>query len=258
MKKSGWFLVLSVLLGVSCVVASDISETRLVDKEGAVYLQLAGSDDGDMVEAIEGTPLEQGDRIVTGPNGAVRFMIESESIVELGPHSDFTIEKSNESGFQFFLSAGELFAKIRNLLENKKSMAIRTPVAVAAVRGTELVVAHDIKTDKSDVAVFDEGKLSVTSTSTGEEASLASGQEVTLVRGLGRPTPRPLRRFEGHRERLQRLRERRDFFRKEWRSQPLKERRDLRQKLRQERKFRQNRDIPSGPRRHNSPKRDRR
>lgn len=220
------------------------TEVRLIDRVGQVYVRLAGAPDDDLIEAPDQSSLEEGDQILTGRDSFARLALDGDSIMELGPQSDFTIRKLEGPAYDFFLSGGRFLAKIKSLLESKKTMNVRTPVAVAAVRGTELGILYDDETGENDICVFDEGEVAVESTSTGQAVVLKAGTEATVVRGLGHIRPRPIQKFEGLRERLVLVRERRNVVWKEWKAKSWQERTEFRRKLNEERMIKKHK-IPN-------------
>lgn len=219
------------------------TEIRLLDRTGSVYVHLAGTPDEDLVEAPAQSSLDEGDQVITGKYSTARLLMDGQSIIELGPQSDFTIKKLEGPSFDFFLAGGRFLAKIKSLMESKKVMNVRTPVAVAAVRGTELGIIYDDEKGLNDVCVFDEGEVAVESTSTGQTVVLNAGTEATVVRGLGRIQPRPIEKFEGLRANLVALRERRNVAWKEWKAKTLEERAEFRRQLREERAIKRH-NIP--------------
>jgi hypothetical protein len=114
---------------------------------------------------------------------------------------------------------------------------VRTPAAVASVRGTEFGVEVDgEETDQTHVGVFDEGKVAVAGAS-GEPELLKANQETSVRRG-GRPMAAyQLRRFVRHRQFMRSFRKRAQAVRKGWRAlaaaQRQQKRREMLQRLKQ-------------------------
>src|SRR5208282_1193570 len=108
------------------------------------------------VPATEGMPLEAGDRLKTGAESRVEVGMDANSVIDLGPNSDLTISSVERKAAAFDLSLGSLLAKIKTgLFGNDGSMEVRTPFAVAAVRGTEFAVENS-KDNGANIGVFDE------------------------------------------------------------------------------------------------------
>jgi len=103
---------------------------------------------GDAVLVAQvGTPLEVKDTLVTGPSGAVGFVLKDNSVISLGPNSNFTL-----SEFVFAPSEGRLGLigdLARGTLEYisgkiskiaRDAAKFRTPYTTIAVRGTRVLV----------------------------------------------------------------------------------------------------------------------
>jgi len=88
------------------------------------------------VEARKGTFLYEGDQLKTGPNSKAAITFANGIELKINENSTFTIqiteEKEMKNAIDLFI--GEIFSKV--MIEGVK-FEMRTPVAVAAVRGTE-------------------------------------------------------------------------------------------------------------------------
>lgn len=229
---------ISLLLLTPSLVRADSQETRVLSVNGPVYLHLAGTTESNFKRVLPGSSLEEGDQIVTGAAGSTQLMLQSGSLIDINPGSDFTIEKNQKESAVFFLRAGTILGKIRSLLETKQQMSFRTPVAVAAVRGTELAVSHDADEDKSAVGVFDEGEVAVqeaeTKDSASESVTLTPGMETEIKHGLPPLEPRKMESFQKLRERMKMVREERDFAWKNFRERTNLQREKWRERLRRQ------------------------
>lgn len=216
------------------------SETRLLETSGPVWLRLAETENDEWIEVSTDTSLEQGDTVLTGSSGTAVLSIDGESTIELGSDSEFRIETVQPEGFNFFLSVGELLAKVKSLLETKQTLNIRTPVAVAAVRGTEFAVSYNKETDTGAFGVFDEGEIHVTSSKevAGNTILLTAGSETEVRQGN---PPLPLRQLEIFRlrtERMKILRERRAELLSRWKNRSVEERQAFREHLKMQKHIR--------------------
>src|SRR6185369_6738368 len=124
-----------------------------------------------------------------------------------------TLEETKRSQTAFKLSAGTFLAKIQKLLA-AQSLVVKTPAAVAAVRGTEFGVEIDpANPGESHVGVFDEGKVEVRG-QTGAPEIIIGGQETKVTKGQAPLHAYQLARLMKHRafmrasmrQRIQRLR----------------------------------------------------
>ncbi len=93
----------------------------------------------DWQKAAEGLKLSQGDKIKTGTDGMASINFTNGSQVMLKPNSEFEIESldvsQNSVDYKLKLNTGKLRAIVEKMASNS-SFTIKTPTAVAAVRGT--------------------------------------------------------------------------------------------------------------------------
>jgi hypothetical protein len=215
-----------LLLILSLAFAQEEYAPHLMDVKGEVTLYAGDTPEG--VPAEKDTPLQPGDRIVTGADSSAEVFLDSDHLVVVREKSHLTIDSVSKSGLELTLTLGALLAKVQKLIAGQQ-FRVHTPVAVAAVRGTEFAVEVSEGALETYVGVFDEGKIDVTAS--GATETLLANQETSVARGK---TPMPafyLRRLERHRGFMRnRVRGRHAAFRKAWKALPPGERRALRQK----------------------------
>ncbi|MDE2490854.1 MAG: FecR domain-containing protein, partial [Elusimicrobia bacterium] len=170
-------------------------DARLTAVTGEVSVYPAGG--GEAIAASSGMPLDQGDRVATSSGSSAEISLDGSSLIDLQEDSEFTLERTEKSDTSFFLSLGTLLAKIQAL--GGYRMSVRTPDAVAAVRGTEFGVESDAN-GESRVGVFDEGRVEVTGQ--GGREILNANQETAVRRGFAPERPYALRRFLVRRARM--------------------------------------------------------
>ncbi len=213
-------------------------EARVTRAEGAVTVVSQKEETSVQLGDDEDLPLETGDRVRTGADGAAEITLDGETVMELGPGSDFTVKSLERSNLFFGLDLGRLVATVKALLPQDK-MEIHTPVCVAAVRGTEFAVTQSAE-GETEVGVFDEGQIDVAGG--GETVRIGANQETSVGRGRAPRRPQALRRLAVHRKRVLFARERRKHFAVAWRARPPQQRKALRhQFIKNERKH------PRGP-----------
>lgn len=163
-------------------------DVRLTSVCGKVTIYLADSQKDEGILADVDMPLQHGDRIVTGSDGRAEIVLKSDSVLEIGPSSSLTLESIYRNDTLLGLHAGWLVARLKLSVVNR--LRVRTPTALAAVRGTEFaieVLAGDLQSrQRTVIGVFDEGKLSVTNPDdeTGKERILSPRQEIECRRNL--------------------------------------------------------------------------
>lgn len=234
---------------------SDQYDARLTEVKGEVTLY--ASDEMEGVPAEKDTPLEPGDRVTTGPDASAEIGLDGTHVISLGASSDFTLESPKRSDSILKLALGSLLAKIQSLAAGQ-GLRVRTPTAVAAVRGTEFGVDIPAETpDETHVGVFDEGRVEVQG-GEGAPELLKSNQETSVRRGQRPLAAYQLRRFVRHRRFMRTFRKRAAALRQRWKALPPEKRRELRrnrfelmrerrQNLRQERRKAQQGRKPRKP-----------
>lgn len=144
---------------------------RVSAQRGAVQARIAGR----MFAVTNGMVLGEGAELATGPNAFVTLRLPDGSIVTLPSQTRVTVDRLRR-----ITLTGEIERRFRLLQGRTRSIVepgtgafeVSTPVAVAAVRGTEFRVAHD-----------GDGRHSVTEVLAGEVAVAADGDEPQLTRG---------------------------------------------------------------------------
>ncbi len=241
--------------GQEAAASGDEWDARLMDFRGEVQIYAAGEDKP--LPPEKGMPLSDGDRVVTGNDSSVELSLDGGSLIRLSAHSDFTLMSGKRNQTQLRLAFGTLLAKIGRLLASQ-SLAVQTPTALAAVRGTEFGVEIDRDNpEESHVGVFDEGRLEVRGQS-GLPETLIGGQETKVARGQPPLRPYQLERLSKHRSFMRTaMRQRLQNLRKGWRALSPSARHALREKtisrLREHReeifkKIRENREQLKGDR----------
>lgn len=78
------------------------------------------------------------DQVKTGPLSTVHLQLSNMTILRLQPETFIIVNKVDKSGKEtiFTLQEGRLQAQVENMRKSGGQLAIRTPSAVAAVRGT--------------------------------------------------------------------------------------------------------------------------
>lgn len=127
-------LLLCLAAPAAAAVADD--DFRVTGATGEAAVIPSGDDAAS--PATSGLPLSPGDRIVTGPSGRVELAAQNGTIFRLEPNSSFAIEAPTSRWSSFRLQVGRLLAKFA--ASKDRPYRVNTPVAVAAIRGTELIL----------------------------------------------------------------------------------------------------------------------
>ena len=127
---------------------------------GKVEVQATG------VEAWEkakpNRPVFEGDVIRTAPKSRAEITLQGGGKMRIGENSELELTAANvkpmTKNFSANLKKGNIFVSAKAVFGEKKSVSVRTPTAVAAIRGTKYrAKAGD---DESEVLVYD-GKVDV-------------------------------------------------------------------------------------------------
>jgi len=202
-------------------------DARLTAVSGEVTVYPADGS-SDPAAGEEGMLLDEGDRIVvsTETGASAEVALDGTSIVTLSEGTDFTLTKLSRAEAELSLAFGSLIAKIQKLGDDR--LQVRTPGAVAAVRGTEFGVEAESGGGPSHVGVFDEGKVEVSGS--GGTETLTPNQETSVRQGERPQRPAALQRFAGRRLAMARSRERLAAVRHGWRHIPAARRRAARRR----------------------------
>ena len=227
---AAWILLLSGIgLPVFAASVPGDLDVRIVSVEGEVTIFLHNHV-GEGVPAADGMPLEAGDRVKIGGESRADLGIDGESLIDLGSDSNLTLASVKRKSSAFELASGSLLAKIKaGLLGDDGTMEIRTPMAVAAVRGAEFAVEESAEGAK--VGVFDKSKVAVRNPKKGGVVLLDRNQETSVVDGQAPAAPRSLDHFAGRREAMAGLRHRTAGLSSHWKPLPGAERAKYREKL---------------------------
>ena len=170
------------------LAASPDRQAFLVGARGAVYLHRAGTPEGEFVAVSSGTPLLTGDWLRVGLDGAAELAFDGTTAIGLSSGTDLSLTSLSQARTELSLALGTLSAKVSKLIHGH-TFRVRTATAVAAVRGTEFVVEQDAADGDSRVAVVDEGVVTVTAASGGEEVYVRPHEETAVRRSAERPEP---------------------------------------------------------------------
>lgn len=133
--------------------------------------------------------VNSGDQVETGKKSQADLLFEDASKIHLGAQSTFLLEKMDPGELSLFLGIGKLDAWIRKAAG--QNVIIKTPTAVAALRGTVLSVEVD-KKGRTLVHLY-QGAVEMTDKA-GRSVLLAENQkiEVDPVKGLEGTKPQPI------------------------------------------------------------------
>jgi hypothetical protein len=94
--------------------------------------------DGTVASVSQGTVLQQGDEIKTGPGSKLDLRL-GESVIEMAENSSFVLTSETENGATITQPLGYIRYTLKRLLGSRYQ--VRTPTACACVRGTQFAVS---------------------------------------------------------------------------------------------------------------------
>ncbi len=223
------FLAASLAFVLLAVASARAQEERWDARLSAVSgdVTVIAADGSPEASGEAGLPLEEGDRVLVAEGASAEVALDGGSLITVRENSDFKIEKMEKADSAFFLSVGSLLAKIQKL--GSQRLQVRTPTAVAAVRGTEFGV--EVDGENSHVGVFDEGKVEVTGDAGGPPELLISNQETSVAKGRAPAHAAQLKRFMVRRAQMRGQGRRLAAIRSKWRALPPVQRREMRKKV---------------------------
>jgi len=129
--------------------------------------------DGKKEKVTASTNIRDGDVIKAGLGGSMVVVFEDGSRVNIGPKSQFTLGQGGSEWDLGKLNFGKLKAIFKKFQTRK--FAIRTPIAIAGVKGTEFIMTHE--NGISEIHLF-EGTLDITAG--GETKELTRGNSMVI------------------------------------------------------------------------------
>lgn len=142
--------------------------------------------------AKKGSSFTSGDTVVTASNATAVLSLPDGSKLKMRGDSRLkvTLPSSKSAVTEALLSAGGVFAKVAKQLEGH-GFKVRTPTAVAAVRGTEFFTAYGrARGKKTDLWVcVNEGAVAVTTDKSKDPLLVPAGKGILIKSGLDTTKP---------------------------------------------------------------------
>lgn len=141
MKRVLW--AIAVLMSAPAF-AQDAGQVK--SAKGAVHLERGGQ----KVAVQVGTPVREGDALVTGADGAAGVTFTDNSLLSVGPSSRLVLDKyafnstTNAGRMEASLSKGTLAGISGKMVkQSPDAVRVRTPTVIMGVRGTEFAIRVD-------------------------------------------------------------------------------------------------------------------
>lgn len=131
--------------GVMMVVKGDIKVTRAKDAK--------------VETAKVGLKVLPGDSITAGPDSRAKIVMSDKNVLNISPDTKIVIEKYSNNGADKNVELKVEYGKIRASVEQKydgekSKFNVKTPSAVAGVRGTDFLTGYNAGTKQSQVITF--------------------------------------------------------------------------------------------------------
>lgn len=145
----------------------------------------------------QGAKIAPGDELRTGKDGYVVIKLADGSTLTLLPGSDMQIEDVRKSslepaaGARFMLKTGRVEASVAKRSASGARFEVRTPIAVAAVRGTKFRVLTDSELGRLTTEVLD-GEVQVNDTGNLGSVAVTEGYGTRVLAGNAPAPPRAL------------------------------------------------------------------
>lgn len=158
------FFIVLALISAYCLLPAAYCYAAIgnVSKgSGAIYFKAKA--EKKWAAAVVGTEINQGDRIKTGKGGRIELELQDGSRLAIGNNTEMEITRflldkdKNKRGATIFLVQGKLRAIVAKFT-GKTDMKIKTPTAVAGVKGTDFIVMNQ---GKANVLFGNEGAIEV-------------------------------------------------------------------------------------------------
>ncbi|MBL8383078.1 MAG: FecR domain-containing protein [Burkholderiales bacterium] len=135
----------AIIAACALPVAAQVAEIgRIKVVRGQVSVERAGKS----LPAVAGMPLQAGDEIRTGRDGAAGITMSDNSLLSTGPDSTLALDRfafdttTHQGRFDSSLKRGTLAVSSGKIArQSPESMSVKTPAAILGVRGTEFVVS---------------------------------------------------------------------------------------------------------------------
>lgn len=149
-------LSLSISLSASFALAQKMEGVLMVVKGDIKVI----SKDGAATAAKVGKKVFQGDTIVAGADSRAKVVMADKNVLNISPDSKVMIEKyENDGKDNKNVELNVLYGKVRASVEQKydgekSKFNVKTPSAVAGVRGTDFITGYSPQTKQTSITTF--------------------------------------------------------------------------------------------------------
>jgi hypothetical protein len=130
----------------------------------------------DVHKVILKEEIKNGDILTTGAKSFIIVQTTDQDVFRIQENSVLEFSQLSQEDTTLVLSNGSVLSKITKLKKDD-SCTVKTPLAVAAVRGTQFLTTYD---GKQSVVAVGEGKVSVTKIGATDEKALDEGKTAVV------------------------------------------------------------------------------
>lgn len=175
--------MMCLLLFTSALAFAEPMYGVLMVVKGSVKVTTASKQ---TIDAKVGGKVYEGDSILTAADARAKIVMADRNVINVNPDTQVVIAKyendaaSGKKNVELNLLKGKVRNNVEQTYDGEKSkFLIKTPTAVAGVRGTQFLASFDVKTRMTSVVTF---KGSVTLASVGPAGKII-GTPVTIKKG---------------------------------------------------------------------------
>ncbi|MBC7467325.1 MAG: FecR domain-containing protein [Bdellovibrio sp.] len=152
--------------------------------------------DDQMQVAKVGLKVVPGDTIISGVDSRAKIVMSDRNVISISPSTTLKIEKystekdKDDKNVELSLSEGKVRSDVKQEYDGEKTKyLIRTPTAVAGVRGTQFITSFDSKTNVTEVITLT-GKVAFTSIATSSMVEVGKGQSSSMKKDQSPEAPK--------------------------------------------------------------------
>lgn len=153
-----------------------------------------------------GSKVSVGDIVETGKDSRAKITMIDRNIIQILPESRLEISKyisdakKGVKDIELSLHQGKVRNDVNDVYDGEKTkFQIKTPTAVAGVRGTQFVTSYNASTRKTDIITL-QGKVNFTSMMNGKpvgaSVEVKIGETASAIPGVAPEAPRPVPKNE--------------------------------------------------------------
>jgi uncharacterized membrane protein YgcG len=173
-----------------------LSEAALADKMYGLFMVVKGSVQvqsgaGAAADVKVGSKIFEGDTVISGPDSRAKIVMSDRNTININPETKMKIETyvNDTASGQKAVSLNLIEGKVRNNVEQtydgtKSTFQIKTPTAVAGVRGTQFLATYNKVTQVTGVVTF-KGAVTLASVNS---AGKVVGNPVVITKGKSSET----------------------------------------------------------------------